>query len=57
MKSFFMKYQKKKEKNTNYKIMFRTNFGLINFALLKFFIKNDLDVTIYSSLYKVVDEK
>jgi FtsH-binding integral membrane protein len=56
MKSFFMNHQKKKEKNTNYKIMFRTNFGLINFALLKFFIKNDLDVFIYSSLYKL-DEK
>lgn len=52
-----MNHQKKKEKNTNYKIMFRTNFGLINFALLKFFIKNDLDVIIYSSLYKLDDKK
>ncbi len=51
-----MSYLKKKEKNTNYKIMFRTNFGLINFALLKFFIKENIDIIIYSSLYKV-DEK
>lgn len=47
-----MTHLKKKEKKADFKIMFRTNFGLVNFALLKFLIKENADVIIYSSLYK-----